>query len=114
MPIMGLLIDDCQGTKLFSSSAFQNLCLRHRHVSDGLGVTILMACQTYSGRTGGLPNTIRVSFHPPYIKMFALAPAPPPGTGLGPWQLTHVLALDMLFTCALTPTAHVVSFYPVG
>lgn len=58
-PVMALLVDDAQGSKLFGSAKFQNLCLRHRHLGDGLGLTIMMACQTFKAQTGGMPVAIR-------------------------------------------------------
>jgi len=33
-----------------------NLCLRHRHINDGIGITIFMAAQTYKT---GVPKAIR-------------------------------------------------------
>jgi hypothetical protein len=60
-PCIHLLIDDCQGTPVFSTShksPFVNLCLRHRHVGKGLGVSLWIACQTYKSQ-GGLPRSVR-------------------------------------------------------
>lgn len=57
--MLALLVDDAQGSKLLNSSRFQNLVLRHRHLGDGLGLTIMMACQTFKSQTGGMPVAIR-------------------------------------------------------
>ena len=58
-PVLGLFIDDSQATKLFNSAAFQNMVLKHRHIGDGLGISIFMAVQTYSAQTGGMPKALR-------------------------------------------------------
>lgn len=58
-PVLGLFIDDSQATKLFNSGAFQNMVLKHRHLGDGLGISIFMAVQTYSAQTGGMPKALR-------------------------------------------------------
>jgi hypothetical protein len=58
-PVMALMIDDAQGSKLFNSAKFSSLCLRHRHLGDGLGISILMAGQTYKSQQGGMPVAIR-------------------------------------------------------
>lgn len=58
-PAIALLADDCQGSPLLNSPKFQNLCLRHRHVGGGLGISIFMACQNFKARTGGMPQSIR-------------------------------------------------------
>jgi hypothetical protein len=54
-----LIVDDCSHSPLFSSSRknpFTNLVLRCRHVGDGLGLSILLMCQTY---TSGCPRALR-------------------------------------------------------
>ena len=58
-PTCALFMDDVQCTGLFNSKVFLSLCLRHRHVSQGLGLTILIACQNYKSIQGGLPLAIR-------------------------------------------------------
>lgn len=60
-PVIALLADDCQGSPLLNSKKFQHLCLRHRHIGDGLGLSIFMACQNFKAQTGGMPLAIRVS-----------------------------------------------------
>ena len=60
-PILGLIIDDFQGSNLYNTNPknpFVNLCLRHRHIADGLGLSIFMCVQTYGG-AGGVPRIIR-------------------------------------------------------
>ena len=60
-PILGLIIDDFQGSILYNTNPknpFVNLCLRHRHIADGLGISIFMCVQTYGG-AGGVPRIIR-------------------------------------------------------
>ena len=35
-PILGLLVDDCQGSELFRPrSPFMNMCIKHRHLGKG-------------------------------------------------------------------------------
>ena len=60
-PILGLIVDDFQGSNLYNTNPknpFINLCLRHRHVARGLGISIFMCVQTYGG-AGGVPRVIR-------------------------------------------------------
>ena len=61
-PCLALIVDDCQGDKIYnatgSKNPFINLCLRHRHIGKGLGLSIFMCCQTYGG-SGGIPRIIR-------------------------------------------------------
>lgn len=54
-----LIIDDCSHSDIYSTSRqnpFINLCLRHRHINNGKGITIFMAVQTYRS---GLPLALR-------------------------------------------------------
>jgi hypothetical protein len=54
-----LLIDDISHSDIFSTSranSFINLCLRHRHVNNGKGITIMLAVQTF---LTGLPKALR-------------------------------------------------------
>ena len=55
-----LLIDDCLSLPLMMnpSSGLVNTCIKHRHVADGLGLSICMLVQTYCA-VGGLPRPIR-------------------------------------------------------
>ena len=60
-PIMGLIVDDLQGSNIYSANPknpFINLLLRHRHIARGLGITICMMVQTYAG-AGGVPRIVR-------------------------------------------------------
>ena len=60
-PVLHLVVDDCQSSPLFQPSTknkFLNLCIRHRHIADGLGVTIWALIQNYSTQSG-LPKSIR-------------------------------------------------------
>jgi hypothetical protein len=54
-----LILDDMSHSDIYSTSrsnAFINLCLRHRHINKGRGISIFMATQTF--RTG-LPKALR-------------------------------------------------------
>ena len=54
-----LVVDDMSHTEIYSgakTNPFINFCLRHRHINDGIGITILMAAQNY---LSGLPKVIR-------------------------------------------------------
>ena len=45
-----LIVDDMSHTGIYTpsrSNPFMNLCLRHRHINEGMGITIFMACQTF-------------------------------------------------------------------
>lgn len=50
-PRLAMLVDDCQGTKLFttgSNNVFGHLCIKHRHVGKGLGMSIFILCQNFA------------------------------------------------------------------
>ena len=55
-----LIIDDCLSLPMMMnpSSGLVNTCIKHRHVADGLGLSIAMLVQTYCA-VGGLPRPIR-------------------------------------------------------
>ena len=55
-----LIIDDCLSLPLMMnpSSGLVNTCIKHRHIADGLGLSIAMLVQTYCA-VGGLPRPIR-------------------------------------------------------
>ena len=55
-----LVIDDCLSLPMMMnpSSGLVNTCIKHRHVADGLGLSIAMLVQTYCA-VGGLPRPIR-------------------------------------------------------
>ena len=59
-PRIALIIDDCLGTPLLacSTAGLTNLCIKHRHVGDGLGISIFLCVQSFSCH-GGLDRAIR-------------------------------------------------------
>jgi len=62
-PVMGLIIDDAQGSSLFKSRKFQNFVIRHRHVGafesgGALGCSIFLCIQNYTAQNG-IPRSIR-------------------------------------------------------
>lgn len=58
-PVIGLLVDDCQGSELFRpKSPFMSMCIKHRHLGRGLGMSLFIACQNYTAE-GGIPRAIR-------------------------------------------------------
>lgn len=58
-PVIALFVDDAQGSGLLNDKVFQHLCLRHRHIGKGLGISVFMAVQTYKAQCGGMPLAIR-------------------------------------------------------
>jgi len=58
-PRIFLIVDDSMGTELFNpKSGLLQLCVKHRHVSEGLGISIALLVQSYSA-IGGIPRPIR-------------------------------------------------------
>ena len=58
-PRIFLIIDDSMGTELFNpKSGLTNLCIKHRHIAKGLGISIALCVQSYSA-IGGIPRPIR-------------------------------------------------------
>ena len=58
-PRLMVIIDDCMGTDLMKPRAgLTNLCIKHRHVGMGLGISIVMLVQSYCA-VGGVPRPIR-------------------------------------------------------
>jgi hypothetical protein len=60
-PILHLVLDDCQSSKLFVPSTHNkllNATIRHRHLGDGLGLSMWFLVQSYSTNSG-LPKAIR-------------------------------------------------------
>ena len=58
-PRIFVIIDDCMGSPLMNPrSGLLNLCIKHRHIAEGLGVSIAMLVQSYCA-VGGLPRPIR-------------------------------------------------------
>jgi|GEM_PF-3373736 len=63
-PVMILVCDDCQSTRLYSNRKFNNLITRHRHIGmfpegGALGITIMMAAQNYTAQNGGISKAVR-------------------------------------------------------
>lgn len=62
-PVLGIFVDDCQSTPLFTSRAFLNLCIRHRHIGSSedtrMGVSVFICVQNYTAQHGGIPKAIR-------------------------------------------------------
>ena len=59
-PRLGVIIDDCLGTPLLSkpSAGLINMCIKHRHLGKGLGISIFMLVQSYCSQ-GGINRAIR-------------------------------------------------------
>ena len=59
-PRLGLIIDDTLGTPLMAkpSAGLLNLCIKHRHIGKGLGLSIFMCVQSYCSQ-GGINRAIR-------------------------------------------------------
>jgi len=58
-PRLFLIIDDCMGTDMFKPrGGLVNFCIKHRHVADGLGISVAMLVQSYCA-IGGVPRPIR-------------------------------------------------------
>ena len=52
-PRIFLIVDDCLGTPLMNPrSGLTNLCIKHRHVGKGMGISIAILVQTYSTNQG--------------------------------------------------------------
>jgi len=60
VPRLAIVLDDCLNTDVMTrrTSGLANLCIRHRHVLDGAGVSIFMLVQGYVCN-GGVPKIIR-------------------------------------------------------
>jgi len=58
-PRIFAIFDDIVGTEIMkSNSGLVNLCIKHRHIAKGLGISIALLIQSYSC-IGGLPRAIR-------------------------------------------------------
>ena len=59
-PRLACIIDDCLGTDLMArrTAGLTNLCIRHRHIGDGLGISLFMLVQSYCA-LGGVPRAVR-------------------------------------------------------
>lgn len=64
-PFIGLIIDDAQSSKLFSTKKISNLTIKHRHIGafdsdrSSIGLSMFFLVQNYSCRQGGLDRSIR-------------------------------------------------------
>jgi len=58
-PRLFLVIDDAMGTDMFKPrGGLTNFCIKHRHIADGLGISVAMLVQSYCA-IGGVPRPIR-------------------------------------------------------
>ena len=59
-PRLAVIIDDSLGTYLMArrTAGLTNLSIRHRHIADGLGISIFMLVQSYCAQ-GGVARAIR-------------------------------------------------------
>jgi len=53
-PRLAVILDDSMGTDVMTkrTAGLTNLCIRHRHIGDGLGISIFMLVQSYCSRDG--------------------------------------------------------------
>lgn len=64
VPRIGLIVDDCQSTKLFRDRKFLNFITRHRHIGalpsgGAIGCSVFTAIQNYRANSGGCPRVLR-------------------------------------------------------
>lgn len=60
-PVLHLVLDDCQSSRLFvpaTTNKLLNATIRHRHLGDGLGLSMWYLIQNYS-TSSGLPPVVR-------------------------------------------------------
>jgi hypothetical protein len=58
-PRIFVIIDDAMGTELMNpKSGLVNLCIKHRHIAKGLGISLALLVQSYCA-VGGIPRPIR-------------------------------------------------------
>ena len=59
-PRLAVIIDDCMGTDLYCrrTAGLTNFCIKHRHIADGLGISVFMLVQSYCSREG-VPRPVR-------------------------------------------------------
>ena len=59
-PRLAVIIDDSLGTDLMAkrTAGLTNMCIKHRHIGDGLGISIFMLVQSYCAQ-GGVPRPVR-------------------------------------------------------
>ena len=60
-PRLFLIIDDCMGSDLFKPrGGLVQFCIKHRHIADGLGISVAMLVQTYAcANNAGVARPIR-------------------------------------------------------
>lgn len=59
-PRLAVIIDDAMGTDLMNkrTAGLTNFCIKHRHIGDGLGISVFMLVQSYCAN-GGIARPIR-------------------------------------------------------
>lgn len=59
-PRLAVVIDDALGTDLYAkrTAGLTNFCIKHRHIGDGLGISVFMLVQSYCA-LGGVPRPVR-------------------------------------------------------
>jgi hypothetical protein len=58
-PRIFVIIDDAMGTELMNTkSGLMNLCIKHRHIANGLGISLALLVQSYCS-VSGIPRPIR-------------------------------------------------------
>ena len=59
-PRLAVIIDDAMGTDLYCkrTAGLTNFCIKHRHIGDGLGISVFMLVQSYCSREG-VPRPVR-------------------------------------------------------
>jgi hypothetical protein len=59
-PRLAVIIDDSMGTDLMTrrTAGLTNFCIKHRHIGDGLGISVFMLVQSYCSRDG-VPRPVR-------------------------------------------------------
>lgn len=63
-PVLHVVVDDCMSSQIFNSSTkvknnLSNLCIKHRHIADRLGITLHIALQAWKTNVGVLSRAIR-------------------------------------------------------
>ena len=59
-PRLCVILDDCMGSDLLArrTAGLTNFCIKHRHIGDGLGISVIMLVQSYCAQ-GGVARPIR-------------------------------------------------------
>jgi hypothetical protein len=64
-PFCGLIVDDCQGSKLYRDKKITGMVIRHRHIGafeddrPSIGVSCFFLIQNYKSQSGGISRSIR-------------------------------------------------------